>query len=124
MGAQGHGRTLTCLDRAGQPAAAISFHLERGDDVLLVTALAVLTDGVTEAERAMSEVLAGVLLCYLARAAVARGLPARLGFDLKPEQLPLAQRLGAQAAAPPAAYQSIGDRYRTWTPPLRIQAHP
>jgi len=59
-GAQGHGRTLTCL-LAGEPVAALSYHLEDGA-ILLVTAIAVLEDDARSEEAELSRVLAGVLL--------------------------------------------------------------
>jgi hypothetical protein len=115
-GAKGHGRTLVCLDRDRQPIAALSYHLDAAE-VLLVTAIAVLEEPSTPREREMSIALAGVLLCYLSRAAEERKLPARLGFAPKPEGRALAMRLGFTSARPPAAYADAGKSYMIWTPP-------
>jgi hypothetical protein len=114
-GAQGHGRTLTCL-LADEPIAALSYHLEDGA-VLLVTAIAVLDKDADPEEAELSRVLAGVLLCYLAIAAEKRGLPPRLGFAPPPAETALADRLGFRSAAPPRAYRASGARYMQWSPP-------
>ncbi len=114
-GAQGHGRTLTSL-LAGEPVAALSYHLE-DDAILLVTAIAVLEEDAHPEETELSRVLAGVLLCYLAFAAQKRGLPQRLGFAPASAETALAQRLGFRPTAPPRAYRAAGDRYMQWTPP-------
>jgi hypothetical protein len=114
-GAQGHGRTLTCL-LAGEPVAALSYHLEDGA-ILLVTAIAVLEDDARSEEAELSRVLAGVLLCCLAVAAEKRGLPPRLGFAPPSAETALARRLGFRSTAPPSAYRAAGSRYMQWTPP-------
>ena len=66
------GRTLTCL-LAGEPVAALSYHLKDGA-VLLVTTIAVLEDDAHPEEAQLSRVLAGVLLCYLAIVAEKRDI--------------------------------------------------
>jgi hypothetical protein len=114
-GAKGHGRTLTCLDlSAKEPIAAVSFH--RQDDApLLVTAIAVLTPEERDtASAALSPAMAGVLLCYLAAAAVSDGLTPRLGFA--PSDRVLADRLDFRPAHPPPAYAAAGGRYLEWQP--------
>jgi hypothetical protein len=117
-GAQGHGRTLTCL-LAGEPVAALSYHLQDGA-ILLVTAIAVLEDDAHSEETELSRVLAGVLLCYLAIAAEKRGLPPRLGFAPPPAETALADRLGFRSTAPPSAYRAAAGRYMQWSPPRKL----
>jgi hypothetical protein len=117
-GAQGHGRTLTCL-LAGEPVAALSYHLEDGA-ILLVTAIAVLEGDAHPEETELSRALAGVLLCYLAIAAEQRGLPSRLGFAPPAAETALADRLGFRSTAPPSAYRAAGDRYMQWRPPRTV----
>ena len=118
VGAQGHGRTLTCL-LAGEPVAALTYHLEDGA-VLLVTTIAVLEDDAHSKETKLSRVLAGVLLCYLAIAAEKRGLPSRLGFAPPSTETALADRLSFRSAAPPSAYRAAGARYMQWNPPRKL----
>ena len=118
VGAQGHGRTLTCV-LAGEPVAALSYHLEN-DAVLLVTAIAVLDDDAHSKETEFSRVLAGVLLCYLAIAAKKRGLPSRLGFAPPSTETAVADRLGFRSASPPSAYRAAGARYMQWHPPRKL----
>ena len=78
VAAKGHGRTLTCLAVGGEPIAALAYHRE-DHAPLLVTAIAVLpADSADPAIAALSRAMAGVLLCYLAAAAHAGGLPLRL----------------------------------------------
>lgn len=120
VGAKGHGRTLTCLDAGGEPVAAIAYHLDPDRDApLLVTVIAVVDIG-TAAEQEFSRAMASVLLCYLARAARERGLPARLGFAPSQDGAALAARLAFRPTAPPPAYRDAGARYHEWTPPAPI----
>ena len=119
VGAWGHGRTLTCLDPRTGPVAALAYHLE-DDAPLLVMALAVLETGDHGAEET-SRSLAGVLLCYLARAGLERELPPRLGFAPSKNERALAQRLGFYSTAPPAAYADAGRRYMEWTAPRPLK---
>jgi hypothetical protein len=118
VGAQGHGRTLTCI-LTGEPVAALSYHLEDGA-ILLVTTIAVLEDDAHPEEAQLSRALAGMLLCYLAIAAEKRGLPSRLGFAPPSAETALADRLGFRSAAPPSAYRAAGARYMQWNPPRKL----
>lgn len=121
MGAKGHGRTLTCLDPRSGPVAALAYHLD-GDKTapLLVTAIAVLETGDTGTDET-SRSVAGILLVYLADAAVERGLPPRLGFAPPPGERALATRLGFQPAGTPSAYAGAGTRYLEWRPPKPLR---
>jgi hypothetical protein len=117
-GARGHGRTLTCLDSANEPIAALAYH--RDDDApLLVTAIAVLNPEAADASTvALSRAMAGVLLCYLAAAGLVAGLPSRVGFA--PNDRALADELGFRAASPPPAFAAAGARYVEWRPPREL----
>lgn len=119
-GAKGHGRVLTCLDRHGQPVAAIGYHLDPDPDtVLLVCEIAALGGSATEEEQELSLVMTGVLLVYLVAAAARRGLPARLGFAPPPDDAK-SNALGFEPCKPPAAYADTGTRYKEWSPPAPI----
>lgn len=120
-GAKGHGRTLTCVDPRSGPVAALAYHLD-GDSTapLLVTAIAVLDTGNTGADET-SRSLAGVLLVYLADAAVERNLPPRLGFAPPADERRLATRLGFRPAGAPTAYAAAGSRYLEWRPPKPLR---
>lgn len=121
VGAEGHGRTVTCISAAGEPLAAIAYHLDTDKEApLLVTAIAVIDVG-TPAEQEFSRAMAAVLLCYLARAGVERGLPARLGFAPGRDGEAVATHLGFKATAAPSAYRDAGTRYQEWTPPYPIK---
>jgi hypothetical protein len=120
VGAKGHGRTLTCLGRAGAPLAALSYHLDPQGAVLLVTAIAVLENPASPPDGELSRALAGVLLCYLALAAQDRNLPARLGFAPSTDDRDLALRLGFRSSGGPATYSAAGNRYMEWRPPRPI----
>jgi hypothetical protein len=114
-GAKAHGRTLACLDAAGEPIAALAYHRADGAP-LLVTAIAVIRSDEGNARAvALSRAMAGVLLCYLAAAAEAAGLPPRLGFA--PSDTELADELGFSAVRPPGAFADAGARYLEWQPP-------
>jgi hypothetical protein len=118
VAAKGHGRTLTCLDKHGDPLAAIAYHLH-GDPTapLLITGIAILKPNAVSARlRSHSEAAAGILLTYLARAAMTRGAPARLG--LGSGQTTLTALLGFAPSAPPSAYSSA-TQYLEWRPPVR-----
>lgn len=115
VGAKAHGRTLTCLDCAGEPLAAIAYHREY-DAPLLVTTIAVVIERNSDPlTAALSRAMAGVLLCYLAAAAQACGAPSRLGFA--PSDSALATELGFRPTNPPRAYAAAGARYLEWQPP-------
>ena len=116
VAAKGHCRTITVLDPDGQPLAALSFHLPKSNDMLLVGAIATLIVG-RDAERQLSLVMAGLLLCYLSWAARAKGLPASIGFAPGPAAVELAKRLDFRPQSPPAVYAQAGASFRTWTPP-------
>ncbi len=119
VGVKAHGRTLTCVDvTSKEPIAALSFH--RQDDApLLVTAIAVLAPEASDAtSAALSRAMAGILLCYLAAAAQACGLPPRLGFA--PSDAVLADELGFRSTNPPGAFAAAGGRYLKWHPPRRL----
>jgi hypothetical protein len=117
-GAKGHGRTLTCLAVGGEPIAALAYHRE-DHAPLLVTAMAVLSaDAADPATAALSRAMTGALLCYLAAAAHAGGLPLRLGFA--PTDRVLASELGFQPASPPGAFAAAGSRYLEWQPPRQL----
>jgi len=118
VGAKGHGRTLTCLDPVSEPIAALAYH--RIDNApLLVTAIAVLDHGAADpATVSLSRAMAGVLLCYLAAAAVVGGMPPRLGFA--PSDRTLADELGFQPASPPQVFAAAGPRYLEWRPPREL----
>lgn len=122
IGAKGHGRTLTCLDRHGQPLAALSYHLHDEATVLLVTAIAVVEPSGPADQEELSGALAGVLLCYLALAAGKRGLPQRLGFAPPREARALALLLGFRPTRAPAPYAAAGSRYMEWIPARPLQA--
>ncbi len=64
--------------------------------------------------------MAGILLCYLAAAAQACGLPPRLGFA--PSDRVLADELGFRSTNPPVAFAAAGGRYLEWRPPRRLTA--
>ncbi|HEX8101257.1 MAG TPA: hypothetical protein VF533_01460 [Solirubrobacteraceae bacterium] len=122
VGAKGHGRTITCVDPRSGPIAALAFHLDIDKGApLLVSAIAVLETGDLDIGET-SRSLAGVLLCYLADAALERGLPDRLGFAPAPDDRELALRLGFRPAGTPAAYADAGDRYLEWRPPRALRS--
>ena len=117
VGAKGHGRTLTCLDEAGEPLAAIAYHLPHATDTpLLVTVIAILGSDAL-AERSVA--CAGILLCYLARAADHQheDRPARLGTAPPPAGVALAKRLGFAPAGAPSEYATQRARYMEWRAP-------
>ena len=116
VGAKAHGPTLTCLNATNEPIAALAYH-RQNDAPLLVTAIAVVMPG-DPATAAMSRAMAGVLLCYLAAAAQACGLPPRLGFA--PSDGVLANELGFRSANPPSAFAAAGGRYLEWQPPRQL----
>lgn len=117
-GAKGHGRTLTCLGSEKEPIAALAYHRADGAP-LLVTAIAVLDPEAADARSAaLSRTMAGVLLCYLAAAALAGGLPSRVGFA--PNDRTLADELGFRPASPPNAFAAAGGRYLEWRPSRQL----
>ena len=116
-GRKGHGRTLSCLERGGDPISAIAFHRPHEQSApLLITGIAVIESDSDPAQATLSRVMAGILLVYLAAGADKAGHPTRLGLGGgRPDDL--ASDLGFRKTAAPSVYRQSGAGYREWVPP-------
>lgn len=116
--AKGHGRTLTALNRRGEPVAALAYHLDRDTSApLLVTVIAVLdTRSTSEAERRWSVDCVTVLLASLSQAAERFGRPSHLGVVAPPHGEGAFEQYGFSRAGVPAAFGRPPGTYLTWTP--------